>query len=79
MIKESASVFGGGWDVLRHLIMRCVVTGLLLGKEWEIAPGTLKLRGDSGLSFVGVGWICLASTLALDDQICRSLLAFLTV
>jgi hypothetical protein len=57
------------WSILCRLIMICVVTGLPSGKGWKIAPITLKLKGGSGLSFVGVEWRLLPSTLPFDDQL----------
>jgi hypothetical protein len=67
---------GDPWNILCHLIMICVVTGLLSGKGWKIARVALKLNGDSGLSFVGVRWRLLPSTLPLAHQIYRYLFAF---
>jgi hypothetical protein len=71
IMKEMTFDFLGGLgdccNILCHLIMICVVTGLLSGKRWEIAPGTLKLKGDSGLIFVRVGWRLLPSTMPFGD------------
>jgi hypothetical protein len=64
------------WNILCHLIVICVVTGLLSGTGWKIVPVTLRLKGDSGLSFLGVGWKLLPSTLPYNDQIQGYFFAF---